>query len=130
MEEEFGPPEVKVWQNTYRTEPKEEKRFSQVKVRQVVQKILGETVVGMTYHPEEATKTVKEVSRQIQLAVNKLDFENYKIVVQVTIGQLRGQGGRITSRCLWDKDNDNFVSVSVKNSSLFCTALVFGCYSE
>eukprot|EP01028_Stygiella_incarcerata_P003150 TRINITY_DN15_c0_g1_i1.p1 TRINITY_DN15_c0_g1~~TRINITY_DN15_c0_g1_i1.p1 ORF type:complete len:120 (+),score=27.77 TRINITY_DN15_c0_g1_i1:374-733(+) len=105
-------------------------RFSQVKVRQVVQKILGETVVGMTYHPEEATKTVKEVSRQIQLAVNKLDFENYKIVVQVTIGQLRGQGGRITSRCLWDKDNDNFVSVSVKNSSLFCTALVFGCYSE
>jgi hypothetical protein len=45
----------------------------------------------------------------------ELDFENYKIVVQVTIGQLRGQGGRITSRCLWDKDNDNFVSVSVKN---------------
>jgi hypothetical protein len=43
----------------------------------------------------------------------------YKIVVQTTVGQMKDQGIRIASRCLWDPTTDNCVSCSFGNVSLF-----------
>lgn len=54
----------------------------------------------------------------------------YKIVVQVTIGQMKDQGVRVASRCLWDTATDNYASVHLKNQSLWCSAMVFGVYTE
>lgn len=54
----------------------------------------------------------------------------YKIVVQVTIGQMKDQGVRVASRCLWDTATDNYTSVQFKNQSLWCSAMVFGVYTE
>lgn len=54
----------------------------------------------------------------------------YKIVVQVTIGQMKDQGVRVASRCLWDTATDNYASVHFKNQSLWCSAMVFGVYTE
>lgn len=42
----------------------------------------------------------------------------YKVVVQTTIGQMRDQGIRIASRCLWDPTTDNYASCSFSNVSL------------
>jgi len=42
----------------------------------------------------------------------------YKVVVQCTVGELKDQGVRIASRCLWDTANDNYTSVSYKNVSV------------
>ncbi|CAM9277509.1 unnamed protein product, partial [Choristocarpus tenellus] len=54
----------------------------------------------------------------------------YKIVVQVTIGQMKNQGVRVASRCLWDTSTDNHASVHYKTQSLWCSAMVFGVYTE
>ncbi|CAM9665951.1 unnamed protein product, partial [Laminaria digitata] len=54
----------------------------------------------------------------------------YKIVVQVTIGEMKDQGVRVASRCLWDTATDNYASVNFKNQSLWCSAMVFGVYTE
>lgn len=54
----------------------------------------------------------------------------YKIVVQVTIGQMKDQGVRVASRCLWDTATDNYASVQFKNQSLWCSTMVFGVYTE
>ena len=39
----------------------------------------------------------------------------FKIIVQTTIGQMRDQGIRIASRCLWDAATDNYASCSYSN---------------
>jgi tctex1 domain-containing protein 2 len=44
-----------------------------------------------------------------------MNIPRYKIIVQGTIGQLRDQGIRIASRCLWDVSTDNYTSVSYTN---------------
>jgi hypothetical protein len=39
----------------------------------------------------------------------------YKVVVQSVIGEVRGQGVRVTSRCLWDQETDSYVSFNWNN---------------
>ena len=54
----------------------------------------------------------------------------HKIVVQVTIGEVHGQGVRIASRCLWDTETDNHASSTFQNPYLYCVAMVFAVYFE
>jgi hypothetical protein len=47
--------------------------------------------------------------------MTELKFDRYKLVVQVVIGENKGQSVRVSSRCLWDTDTDNYASFSFKN---------------
>lgn len=44
-----------------------------------------------------------------------LRIPRYKVVVQVTLGELKEQGIRVASRCLWDPSTDNYASAGFKN---------------
>lgn len=44
-----------------------------------------------------------------------MSIPRYKIVVQVSIGEVKNQTVRVTSKCLWDSENDNYCSVTSKN---------------
>eukprot|EP00762_Andalucia_godoyi_P002006 ANDGO_02585.mRNA.1 Dynein light chain Tctex-type len=131
MEDDLRPQVVKVYENTYRMSPVDGKRFSQAPVRSTVSAVLEEKLSkSRDYDASKAAGVCKEISRDVQHALKKLDLPNYKFVVQTTIGQLKGQGVRMASRCLWDKENDNSVSVTQKTPSMFVNVMVFGCYYE
>ena len=53
--------------------------------------------------------------RPRNLFSESLGKSRYKIVVQTTVGQLRDQGVRVASRCLWDPTTDNYTSCSFSN---------------
>ena len=57
-----------------------------------------------------------------------LNLHRYKIVVEVVIGEQRGEGVRMGTRCLWDSDTDSYASDVFMNDSLFCCAAAFGIY--
>ena len=44
-----------------------------------------------------------------------LNIPRYKIIVQATVGEIKDHGVRVTSRCLWNTDTDNFASASFTN---------------
>lgn len=46
-----------------------------------------------------------------------LNIPRYKVVLQSVIGEVKGQGAYIASRCLWDTETDNYSSFSMKNVS-------------
>ena len=48
-------------------------------------------------------------------SLSDLKFPRYKIVVQVVLGQVRQQGVKVASRCLWDADADNHASYTFEN---------------
>jgi len=52
----------------------------------------------------------------------------YKFVVQVVIGEQRGEGIQMGCRCFWDQDTDGYAEDSYRNDSLFCVAAAFGIY--
>ena len=58
------------------------------------------------------------------------NIPRYKVVVQVTLGQMKDQGVRVASRCLWDTSTDNYASTRYQNQSLWCCAMIFGLYCE
>lgn len=47
--------------------------------------------------------------------ISDLNIPRYKVVLQSVIGEVKGQGAYIASRCLWDTETDNYSSFSMKN---------------
>lgn len=45
-------------------------------------------------------------------------MSRYKIVVQVVLGEIKGQGLKIASKCLWDPNFDNWASYTFTNVRL------------
>lgn len=44
-----------------------------------------------------------------------MNLARYKYVVQVVIGEQRGEGVRMGSRCFWDSETDNVASETYVN---------------
>jgi hypothetical protein len=59
---------------------------------------------------------------------SEFDLPRYKLVVQVLIGEQRGEGIRYGGRCLWDPNTDAYAEDAYRNDSLFCVASAYGVY--
>ena len=77
---------------------------------------------------EELSKDIADKIKE--KCKSTMDLPRYKIIVQVTIGQMRDQGVRITSRSLWDTTTDNYATVSYQNQNIWASAIVFGLYTD
>merc|ERR1712054_646212 len=119
------------FENTYQLAPRDEEKFEPGKVKEciaeVFKKKFGE---GFTYNAEDAAEMGTEVCTEIQDRIKELGYKRYKLITQVTIGEMKGQTMRIGSRCLWDTQNDNCASEVLQNNQYFCCAMVFGLYYE
>lgn len=121
---------LKHYEPTYRMKPYDDQKFSPSAVQAVCEEVVKAVLDGKVWNGEEETVWTVSITEQIKQKVRELRYSRYKVVVQVVLGQNKGQGIRIASRCLWDTDTDNSASFSFKNDSLWCTAMVFGCYTE
>ncbi|KAH7700054.1 tctex1 domain-containing protein 2 [Aphelenchoides avenae] len=68
------------------------------------------------------------VASVITNRLKDLQTPNYKYVVQVVIGEQRGQGLRMHSACCWDVDTDAQATYLYRNDYLFCQVLVFAVF--
>lgn len=50
----------------------------------------------------------------------EMNLARYKYVVQVVIGEQRGEGVRMGSRCFWDSETDNVASETYINVRTPC----------
>lgn len=116
------------FENTYQTSPKQ--RFPVREVRQIILKTLQNAVGDEVYGHINPTQVSKTLSQLIKDQVKSLNLERFKIVCMVTIGEIRGEGLRVASRCLWNEDFDRFASASVQNATLFAVGTVYGIYFE
>jgi hypothetical protein len=115
--------------------------------------ILEQNLTGVRYNAAEAGKLCIKITNQIQqevksmftrrkkefartilmklsLTLPELQFDRYRFVVDVTLGEFKGQGVRLGSRCLWDTATDSSATASFRNGTLFAVAVVFGLYLQ
>lgn len=114
--------------NTFRTEPVN--RFSTKEVKDVIEEALAEYLDGHSYDYDFCKDTSKKLSEVIKQRVKYLGFTRYKIICVVYMGQVKNQGMRIGSRCLWNTKFDNVAEGSFRNGELFAVATVFGSFYE
>ncbi|KAI9334720.1 Tctex-1 family-domain-containing protein [Obelidium mucronatum] len=119
---------AQVYENTYKMKP--DRKFQSEPVRRIAEEILQNTLKKAKYDPEKVATLSAKIGNDILAAVKKLDYDRYKIVVDVTIGEFKGQGIRVASRSLWDTSTDTYTSASFRNANLFAVAIVFGCFFE
>ncbi|KAJ3247515.1 Tctex1 domain-containing protein 3 [Chytriomyces hyalinus] len=122
------PTNALVYENTYKLKP--DKKFQSEPVRRIAEEILQNALKKAKYDPNKVVDLSAKIGNEILAAVKKLEYDRYKIVVDVSIGEFKGQGIRVASRCLWDTTTDTYTSASFKNASLFAVAIIFGCFFE
>jgi len=126
-----GPPIIDIVLPTYRMEPEESERFYPSRAQAIAEKICAEELNGQTYDEEDAKIWSLNISDKVRLAVStSITNSRYKIVVQTILGQLKDQGIRVASRCLWDPTTDNYASASFANQTMFANVLVFALYTD
>lgn len=125
---------------TYRLGPEENEKFypSKVKIiaREILEGDLKEKIDERMVEEwgdcgEEFEALSKDIADKIkEKCKSTLRIPRYRIIVQVTIGQMKDQGVKITSRCLWDTSTDNYATVTYQNQNIWASAIIFGLYSD
>ena len=121
---------LKTYEPTYRVKPYDEKKFSPSAVTKVCEETVNAALSGKSWSGEEEAVWACDITEQIKSKVRAMDFARYKIVVQIVLGQNKSQGVRVASRCLLDTETDSYASYTFTSDSIWCTAMVFGCYTE
>uniref|UniRef100_UPI003AAD4317 dynein light chain Tctex-type protein 2B n=1 Tax=Centroberyx gerrardi TaxID=166262 RepID=UPI003AAD4317 len=114
--------------DTYLIRPNHQQKFKQAVVKECIHEILRERLSGLQYDPEQVPDLTRSLADSVKDKVKGAGFDRYKLVVQVVIGEQRGEGVKMSSRCFWDADTDNYAEDVFMNDSLFCVVAVFGCY--
>lgn len=118
-------------QPTYRTEPQEDKKFAPHVVKKIMDSALEEAVEGMDQYEATKCKALSvSVCEDIKQKVKWLNYDRYKLICVVYFGSVCGQELRVTSRCLWNENFDNFASSSVMKGDIYAVALMYGVYQE
>ncbi|KAM8888833.1 dynein light chain Tctex-type protein 2B [Synchiropus picturatus] len=112
----------------YIIRPNHQNKFKPAIVKECIRETIREQLSGLRYDSEAVPELSRTLADQIKDKVKNAGFDRYKLVVQVLIGEQRGQGVKMSSRCLWDADTDNYAEDVFMNDSLFCVAAVFGSY--
>ncbi|XP_077987862.1 dynein light chain Tctex-type protein 2B-like [Glandiceps talaboti] len=115
-------------ENTYTIRPNFLHKFRPVIVKEVIHTVLHEMLNDRQYDGEETTNWCKSISDEIKQRLKDQGMERYKYIVQVAIGEQRGEGVKMACRCFWDSDTDNYAQDIFMNDSLFCVAAAFGVF--
>ena len=117
-------------ENTYRLNP--EVAFSRKcpEVTRMMDSILESFLVDCDYEPNRCAKLAGDLSTLIKKRVAEVHLPRYRLVCNVMIGEDKGQGLQIASRCLWNQNTDSFASTSYRSGKLFAVASLYGIYFE
>ncbi|KAJ3362998.1 hypothetical protein HDU91_003172 [Kappamyces sp. JEL0680] len=102
-----------IYENTYRMKP--DVKFGAGKVTAIINDLLQKNLTGKKYEADKVPELITAISNQILGEVKKLGYDRYKIVVQVDLGEFKGQGIKVASRSVWDTTTDTWASGSFKN---------------
>uniref|UniRef100_A0A452T7C3 Tctex1 domain containing 2 n=1 Tax=Ursus maritimus TaxID=29073 RepID=A0A452T7C3_URSMA len=106
-------------ENTYILRPIFQQRFRPSVVKECIHAVLKEELANAEYSPEEMPQLTKRLSETIKDKLKEMGFDRYEVVVQVVIGEQRGEGVFMAARCFWDADTDNYTHDVFMNVSLF-----------
>ncbi len=123
-------PVIEYWEPSYRTRPSDASKFIPRPVEAIIREVMERHLRSAIFDDAACKVRALELCSEIKERVKALNLPRYKVVLQSVLGEVKGQGAYIASRCLWDTETDNYAAFSMKNASLFCVIMVFGLYLE
>ncbi|KAF3690817.1 Tctex1 domain-containing protein 2 [Channa argus] len=87
--------------DTYLIRPNYQNKFKPTIVKECIREIVREKLSGVRYNAEEVANLSHSLAECIKDKVKNAGFDRYKLVVQVVIGEQRGQGVKTACSVLW-----------------------------
>uniref|UniRef100_A0A182WAG5 Dynein light chain n=1 Tax=Anopheles minimus TaxID=112268 RepID=A0A182WAG5_9DIPT len=116
------------FQNTYRLESKHPlcRETMQTLMDQFLKSYLDE----YKYVPKRAKQLAESVSEELRNQFKLCQFERYRFVALVTVGDKKMQDFRCVARALWDPEKDDCLSSTYEAPCFFVVASVWVVYFE
>lgn len=87
-----------------------------------IKKLVDEELANFAYDQNAASRKANDLAIMIRKLLKQgtgdARMKRYKLLVQVVIGELKGQGIRIMSQCLWDEKLDNYTDCTFQKVAL------------
>ncbi|KAM8712651.1 hypothetical protein ACLKA7_013048 [Drosophila subpalustris] len=125
-----APPKVSIrYLPTYRMDPKNplNKERLEIAVKTIMNRIYNDEYL---FHPKQSHHMAAQVSEEIKNSIKLLNFDRYRFVVLVTVGELLMQGLCSMVNFLWDADKDGYVSYAIKTPKYFAVCTIFYVYYD
>lgn len=122
-------PEV-TYENTYKMGPDTGKHIAITQTEQEAGKVLQDVIGETEYNQKTSGAHSVKIANMIKEKVKAMNFPRYRVVVQIVITQVCGQGIETASRCVWDASVDNYSCVTYQNDTTVAMAMIYGVYLE
>ena len=109
--------------------PAFENKFKVLEAQIVIKEQLAATLANQTYQPESASEISRQLAEDIKAKLKQTLPPQYKLVVQVLLGEQRGQGIAMGFRGFWDNETDNVARETFTNDSIFAVGIAYAMYS-
>ncbi|GBP62540.1 Tctex1 domain-containing protein 1 [Eumeta japonica] len=128
--EETQPPKNRVWthQPTYRLNSK--KPFSVETVEKILRQVIDNELAEVEYNEKAIPELCTTLAGIIRDAIKEENYDRYRIIVAVSIGQLRQQSAHVYHAFLWDHERDDFAHHNFHNCHIYANAVVYAVYLD
>ncbi|XP_062134251.1 dynein light chain Tctex-type protein 2B-like [Drosophila sulfurigaster albostrigata] len=114
---------------TYRLEPKNPLRKERLEIiiKAEMDKNYNEEY---TFHPKHSLLMAAQVSEDIKTRIKALNFDRYRYIVLITVGEFLMQGLYSLANFLWDAEKDGYVNYTIETPKFFAVCTVFYIYFD
>jgi hypothetical protein len=113
--------------NDYQIRPKPREKFKGVEAREIIRGVL-KTKLENASPTADLNALAREIADMVKYKLKDLGKGRYKYVVQVALGQQKGQGVQAGTRCFWDFETDAVAYEQFVNDNVFCLVTAYGIY--
>ncbi|CAK1550677.1 unnamed protein product [Leptosia nina] len=120
--------QVRTYQPTYQLKPR--KPFCIEVVEKILKRIVDSELDEIEYSEKAVPDLCSSLAENIRGAVKEENYDRYRIIVLVSIGQRRQQSVHVFHTFLWDHERDGFASYNYENCHLYANVVVYGVYLD
>lgn len=96
-------------------------------MKDIIRSVLENNLANQTYQGDLVQQQTKSIADAVKEKLKDLALPRYKYMVQVVIGEQRGEGIRMGCRTFW-ASTDTYASDTFVNDSLFCCCVAYAVY--
>ncbi|XP_023178764.1 tctex1 domain-containing protein 1-like [Drosophila hydei] len=114
---------------TYRLDPKNPMKHERIEI--VVKSEMNKNYdADYAFHPKYSLHMAAQVAEDIKARIKLLNFDRYRFIVLITVGEYLMQGLYSMANFLWDAEKDGYVNYTVETPKYFAVCTVFYIYFD
>lgn len=114
------------FQPTYRL--KSSNPFNRERCENIINRLMSKFIETYKYTAKSAQIHCQNISQEINRRLKLCNYDRYRLICVVTIGEKSQQSCKCVAKFLWDPETDTYTNITYESSTCFVTVTVFALY--